>query len=376
MKHNLIDEKYMQIALSLSKRNEGKTWPNPAVGCVITNGVGATGNPLIVGTGSTNIGGRPHAEIVALKQAGLAASGATVYVTLEPCSHFGVTDPCVKSLISSNIRKVVSAMKDPNPKVNGNGYAMLKENGIEVVHGCLEKEAKETHKGFLSNIYKSRPWISLKLALSSDMKIGKYKEERIKITNTESDRYTHVLRSKYDAILIGSNTYRNDNPKLTVRLSGLNDYSPVRVILSSKGDIADSSELFKEIERAPLWIFVDSDIEDKIFNDLNKKGAKVIKMTTNKNHQFDLGKVFNKLASFGINNLLVEGGAKLADNMFELNLIDDMYLFKNDKIIGNDGIALNSITKIDNKIINESFKKSSVKSFGNDRLYYYNKLKA
>ncbi|MBT4204154.1 MAG: bifunctional diaminohydroxyphosphoribosylaminopyrimidine deaminase/5-amino-6-(5-phosphoribosylamino)uracil reductase RibD [Rhodobiaceae bacterium] len=375
MPNNLIDEKYMRIALSLSKRNEGKVWPNPSVGCVITNGTGVSGNPIIVGTGWTQMGGRPHAEIVALKQAGALSVGSTVYVTLEPCSHFGVTGPCVKSLISSNVKKVVSAMKDPNPKVNGSGYALLKENGIEVIHGCLEREAEEIQKGFITNMQNSRPWISIKLAFSSDMKIGKHKAKRVKITNAESDVYTHVLRSKYDAILIGSNTYRNDNPNLTVRLSGLSDYSPIRIALSSRGDIINSTGLFKEIEKAPLWVFVSNEIENKTFNNLNKKGAKVIKMITNQNHQFDLDKIFNKLASFGINNILVEGGASLVDSMFKLNLVDDMYLFKSDKIIGDSGVSLDNITKIDNKIVNNLFQKFSVKCFGNDKVYYYNKSK-
>ena len=227
----------MSLALVLGGRGEGNVWPNPSVGCVLVK------NDRIIGRGWTQPGGRPHAEVMALRQAGPAAKDATAYVTLEPCVHRGKTGPCVDELISAGIERCVVATKDVDPRVAGKGLIKLKSSGIKVDFGCLAEKANFSHRGFFKKVLDGRPRLTLKLALSLDGRIGTYKGESQWITGSLARRNVHALRAKHDAVLIGGGTARKDNPSLTVRLTnnelGLGKgeiiQQPVKIIIAERG---------------------------------------------------------------------------------------------------------------------------------------------
>src|ERR1700733_5049298 len=223
------DARFMSLALALGRRGLGNTWPNPAVGAVVVRDDG--GAPVIVGRGWTQPGGRPHAEVEALRRAGAAARGATLYVTLEPCSHHGKTPPCADAVIASGIARVVSALEDPNPEVAGQGHARLRAAGIAVDIGLCAAEAAHDHAGHFRRIRDKRPHIILKLAVSSDEKRGAAGRKPVAISGEAARARMHLLRAQCDAILVGIGTVRADDPLLTCRLPGMEARSPVRVVL-------------------------------------------------------------------------------------------------------------------------------------------------
>ena len=230
------DERYMQLALALGRRNLGHTWPNPAVGAVIVK------ENIILARGWTQQGGRPHAEVEALRRAKKAAEGATMYVTLEPCSHQGKTPPCADAIARAGIARVVSAMEDPNPEIAGKGHERLREKGVVVDIGLCEQDARLAHAGHISRIARARPHVMLKLAVSADGKAGLAGRKQATITGGEARERVFQLRAASDAILVGIGTVLSDDPQLTCRLPGMFDRSPVRVILdaqlsSAAGDI-------------------------------------------------------------------------------------------------------------------------------------------
>ena len=215
----------MQLALTLGRRGQGRTWPNPAVGAVVVK------DGVILGRGWTQAGGRPHAEPVALGQAGAAASGATLYATLEPCSHVGKSPPCADAIIAAGIARVVSAIEDPNPEVAGQGHARLRAAGIAVDVGLCADEAAYDHAGHFRRIRNHRPHVILKLAVSSDDKIGAAGRKPVAISGEAARARVHLLRAQCDAILVGIGTVQADDPLLTCRLPGMEARSPVRVVL-------------------------------------------------------------------------------------------------------------------------------------------------
>ena len=219
------DLRFMQLALSLGRRGLGRTWPNPAVGAVVVK------DGIIVGRGWTQPGGRPHAEPEALRRAGVAARGATLYVTLEPCSHFGKSPPCVDAVIASGIARVVSAIEDPNPEVAGQGHARLRAAGIQVEVGLCSAEAARDHAGHFRRIRDHRPHVMLKLAVSADDRIAADGRKPVAITGEAARARVHLLRAQSDAILVGIGTVLADDPLLTCRLPGMEKRSPVRVVL-------------------------------------------------------------------------------------------------------------------------------------------------
>ena len=219
------DQRFMQLALALGRRGQGRTWPNPAVGAVVVK------DGVIVGRGWTQPGGRPHAEPEALRRAGEAARGATLYVTLEPCSHFGKSPPCVDAVIAAGIARVVSAIEDPNPEVAGQGHARLRAAGITVDVGLGAAEAARDHAGHFRRIRDKRPHVILKLAVSADDKIGAAGRKPVAITGEAARTRVHLLRAQCDAILVGIGTVLADDPLLTCRLPGMEARSPVRVVL-------------------------------------------------------------------------------------------------------------------------------------------------
>lgn len=295
---------FMHTALGLARSHLGQTWPNPSVGAVIVK------DGHVIGHGVTARGGRPHAETEALAQAGDLARGATMYVTLEPCSHHGKTSPCVDAIIKAGITHVVVACRDPNPKVNGRGIAQLEAAGITVTEDMMRREAAEINCGFFSVIHKKRPFVSLKLATSLDGKIATYSGESQWITGEEARRYGHFLRSRYDAVATGIGTVLADDPMLTCRLPGLEDTSPVRVVFDRQGRLPAHSKLAKSADKIPLWIM--------------KSG---------------LEEAMAELVERGITRLLVEAGGKLSTAFLQSGLVDRMYWFRAPLMIGNDGVA-------------------------------------
>jgi diaminohydroxyphosphoribosylaminopyrimidine deaminase/5-amino-6-(5-phosphoribosylamino)uracil reductase len=263
----------MLHALTLAARALGRAAPNPAVGCVIVSPDGR-----VVGRGWTQDGGRPHAEAVALAQAGDAARGATVFVTLEPCAHLGKTPPCADALIAAGVARVVAAVEDPDPRVRGQGFAKLRAAGIEVVTSVMEAEAAALNAGFFLRIREGRPLVTLKIAQSTDRKTVPPPGASRWITGEAARRYAHLLRAKHDAILVGSGTVLEDDPALTVRLPGLERYSPLRVVLDRRGRVPRTAKL-----AAPGTLVFGGDIPA----------------------------LLHTLAGRGVTRLLVEGGATM-----------------------------------------------------------------
>src|SRR5882762_6124098 len=293
----------MQLALTLGRRGQGRTWPNPAVGAVVVK------DGVIVGRGWTQPGGRPHAEPEALKRAGEAARGATLYVTLEPCSHFGKSPPCADAVIAAGIARVVTAIEDPNPLVAGQGHARLRAAGIAVELGLGAEEAARDHAGHFRRVRDKRPHVILKLAVSSDDKIAGAGHKPTAITGEAAKTRVHLLRAQCDAILVGIGTVRADDPLLNCRLPGMEARSPVRVVLDRNLRIPGSSRLVHSARETPLWVMTSNLAEAAAAMKLGAAGAQVIRLAAAKTPPgLDLGGVLHLLSEKGITRLLVEGG--------------------------------------------------------------------
>src|SRR3546814_156950 len=238
----------MDMALDLARRGLGRVWPNPAVGCILVR------DRRIVGRGWTQPGGRPHAETVALAQSGAAAQGATAYLTLEPCSHHGKTPPCADALVAAGIARAVVAVGDPDPRVNGNGLARLRKAGVTVELGLRSDEAAELNAGFFTRTLVGRPLVTLKLATTLDGRIAIHDGQSRWITGETARAWAHGLRARSDAIMVGSGTVLADDPQLTCRLPGLEDRSPVRIVVDSRLRIPLTARLFSTAREIPTWL--------------------------------------------------------------------------------------------------------------------------
>jgi diaminohydroxyphosphoribosylaminopyrimidine deaminase/5-amino-6-(5-phosphoribosylamino)uracil reductase len=355
--------KYMKIALSLASRNIGLTAPNPSVGCVIVK------DGQIIASGITSPGGRPHAETNTLNSIGDAAKGATAYITLEPCSHTGKTNPCTEALIKSGIAKVVVAMEDPFPKVAGSGIMALKAAGIDVVQDICQTEAAKLNEGFLSVQLKKRPFVTLKMATSIDGKIATSFGESKWITGVSARNYTQILRAKNDAIMVGIETVFTDDPELTCRLNGLENQSPIRVVMDSHLRIPEDSKLVKTAKKHPLWVICSDVNADK--KTLESLGVKIITCKADDNLRIDLADALKKLVELGITRLLVEGGSKLASSFITANLVDELVWIKAPILIGNDGIPAISDLEIANLKDVKKFALKSVKKVCEDLVEVY-----
>jgi diaminohydroxyphosphoribosylaminopyrimidine deaminase / 5-amino-6-(5-phosphoribosylamino)uracil reductase len=331
------DRRFMQLALTLGRRGLGRTWPNPAVGAVVVK------DGVIVGRGWTQPGGRPHAEPEALRRAGEAARGATLYVTLEPCSHFGKSPPCADAVIAAGIARVVTAVEDPNPLVAGQGHARLRAAGIIVDVGLGAAEAAHDHAGHFRRVRDKRPHVILKLAVSSDDKIAAGGHKPIAITGEAAKTRVHLLRAQCDAILVGIGTVLADDPLLTCRLPGMAARSPVRVVLDRALRISGSSRLVHSARETPLWLAASELAEAPAAAKLAAAGAQVIRIApqdTDKNAPgLDLPSVLHALSERGITRLMVEGGSRVASSFVAAGLVEEIWLLRGPSAIGADGIA-------------------------------------
>jgi diaminohydroxyphosphoribosylaminopyrimidine deaminase / 5-amino-6-(5-phosphoribosylamino)uracil reductase len=327
------DHRFMELALMLGRRGQGRTWPNPAVGAVVVK------DGVIVGRGWTQPGGRPHAESEALTRAGEATVGATLYVTLEPCSHVGKTPACADTAIACGITRVVSAIEDPNPEVAGQGHARLRSAGITVDVGLCAGEAARDHAGHFRRVRDKRPHVILKLAVSKDDKIAAAGHKPIAISGEAAKARVHLLRAQCDAVLVGIGTVRADDPLLNCRLPGMEGRSPVRVVLDRSLRISGTSRLVHSARDTPLWVMTSTVAEAPAAMKLGAAGAQVIRIATTSAPGLDLLAVLHALAEKGITRLLVEGGARVASSFVVAGLVDEFWMLRGPDAIGVEGVA-------------------------------------
>jgi diaminohydroxyphosphoribosylaminopyrimidine deaminase/5-amino-6-(5-phosphoribosylamino)uracil reductase len=330
-----LDGRFMAAALRLGRRNLGRTYPNPAVGAIVVRTDGAT--PVVVGRGWTAAGGRPHAETIALAEAGAAAQAATVYVTLEPCSHYGRTPPCADALIAAKVARVVSAMPDPDPRVNGIGHARLEAAGIAVTTGMLADQAAMAHAGHIVRVTRNRPHIVLKLAVSADGMIGRREGERMVISGRAAFEAVQAMRVESDAVMIGIGTAMVDNPRLTVRLSGLERRSPVRIVLDAGARLPLDSNLVAGARLVPLIVAVGLGAPEERKSALREAGVRIIEAGEGP-AGVDLNQLLEVLATEGFTRLLVEGGGGVASSLVAGDLADEVIIFRADVVVGPTGV--------------------------------------
>jgi diaminohydroxyphosphoribosylaminopyrimidine deaminase/5-amino-6-(5-phosphoribosylamino)uracil reductase len=352
------DLRYMDYAARLGQRALGTTAENPPVGCVIVK------DGRIVGLGWTQPGGRPHAETEGLAMAGEAARGATAFVTLEPCAHHGRTGPCADALVGAGIARVVTAFEDPDPRTAGKGLAILRAAGIEVEAGIGAYAAREALAGFLNRIVKKRPQVILKLALSADGKIAEGKGKRTTITGPLAQARVHLLRAQCDAVLVGLSTVLADDPELTVRLPGLEDRSPIRIIADTRLSIPSHVKLVKTASQIPVWLLATraGSVGDGII---------VIDCRQGKDGWVDMRDALKRLAQRGINRLLVEGGAHIARSFLEANLVQRVELYRAPIELGGQGV--DAFAGLDWRRVSRRFRVVSEERLGADTLTVYEK---
>jgi len=356
------DERYMRLALALGRRGLGQTHPNPAVGAVIVK------DGVMLARGWTQPGGRPHAEVEALHRAKKAAQGATIYVTLEPCSHQGKSGPCVDAIIKAGISRVVSALEDPNPEVAGEGHKRLAAKGIAVETDLCAEEARRAHAGHIMRVAQGRPFVTLKLALSADAKVGLAGRKPVAITGGAARQRVFQMRARHDAILVGIGTVLADNPQLTCRLPGMEARSPLRVVLDPRLRVPLSTAVIATAREWPTIVFASrkaSPIAEEI---LQQKGCKVFRVDDTED-RLDLAEVLKVLAGDGITRLLVEGGPTVAAGFVAADLVDAAALIYSEKLIGEDGIDPLEGMALD--VINAHLHVSGSERLGADTLETY-----
>jgi diaminohydroxyphosphoribosylaminopyrimidine deaminase/5-amino-6-(5-phosphoribosylamino)uracil reductase len=361
-----VDRRFMQLALTLGRRGQGRTWPNPAVGAVVVK------DGVIIGRGWTQPGGRPHAEREALKRAGDAARGATLYATLEPCSHFGKSPPCADAIIESGITRVVSAIEDPNPEVAGQGHARLRAAGIAVDVGLCAAEAAFDHAGHFRRIRDKRPHVILKLAVSADDKIGAAGHKPVAITGEAARTRVHLLRAQSDAILVGIGTVLADDPLLTCRLPGMEARSPVRVVLDRAVRIPGTSRLVHSARQTPLWVMTSELAEAAAAARLGAAGAQVIRVATTASPPgLDLLAALRALVERGITRLMVEGGSRVASSFVAADLVDEVWLLRGAGAVGADGVAALDALQLTAITQSPGFRVRASEALQNDTLTIY-----
>lgn len=314
----------MRRALELARGGWGNTSPNPMVGAVVVR------NGKIVGEGYHARFGEAHAEPRAIEAAGQAARGATMYVTLEPCSHTGKTPPCTEAILRSGISRVVAATRDPNP-VAGGGVAKLREAGVDTIVGVLEDEAREINASYIHSFSARRPWVTLKMAISLDSAIADGTHSTTRITAGEARRFAHLLRAGHDAVAVGMGTVRADDPQLTVREAPAPRSAPLRVILSTTGRLSLTSTLANSIAQAPVLVTARS-LDPEYEHALRDHGVDVLIAS-------GLEEILLALKSRGITSILVEGGAQIAGALLNEGLVDRLVLVQAPIILGGGAVA-------------------------------------
>lgn len=352
---------HMRAALALARRGIGNTGPNPSVGCVIVRG------GRVVGRGATAPGGRPHAETQALEMAGEAARGATAYVTLEPCNHWGHTPPCAEALIAAGVGRVVIGARDPDRRVDGRGIARLRAAGVEVVEGVLQAEAQAVAAGFFSRIRLGRPRLTLKLATTLDGRLATRAGESQWITGELARRAAHALRGRHDAVMVGVGTLLADDPKLTCRLPGARRAPLVRVIADSHLRSRMTASVIATIAEQPTWFLLRADADAARKAALAALGARLIELPA-ASTGVDLARGLQALGDAGINDLLVEGGAQIAAALLRADLVDRLAWFHAPSVMGGDGWPAAQAFGIERLDAMPRFVRQSILALGDDML--------
>lgn len=337
------DIKYMKRALTLARKGIGKTSPNPAVGCVIVK------NGKVVGEGWHKKAGGPHAEIHALEMAGNAARGSDVYITLEPCCHTGKTPPCSEALIKTGVKRVVAGMRDPNPQVSGKGLAALEQAGIETSCGVLEESCRAINLPFIKHIATGMPYTTYKSAMTLDGNIATITGESRWISCEESRKYVHRMRSRMDAVMVGVDTVIADNPQLTVR--HVRGKSPLRVIVDTRLRTPESFNVLHG-QRSSRTIIATTESDPHMHARYLKLGVTIL-VCDESDGRVSMKDLLQKLGAMGVQSILLEGGSRLAGDMLQHGLIDELVFFVAPKIIGNNGFApftINGLTSMEQAI--------------------------
>ncbi len=326
----MSDVAHMRAALGLARRGLGQTAPNPPVGCVIVR------DGRVVARAVTAPGGRPHAEALALAAAGEAARGATAYVTLEPCNHHGRTPPCAEALITAGVARVVIAVRDPDPRVDGAGIARLRAAGIVVEEGLLGAEAAALNEGFFSTLARGRPMVTLKLATTLDGRIATRAGESRWITGEAARRAAHLLRYRHDAVMIGVGTALADNPELTCRLPGIVQPAKVRVVVDSRLRTPLTARLLATASKVPTWFVARDDVDAARRRAVEQAGAVVLSVPGS-DAGLDVAAGLEALAERGVTRVLAEGGARLAAGLLRAGLVDRLAWFHAPTVMGAEG---------------------------------------
>jgi diaminohydroxyphosphoribosylaminopyrimidine deaminase/5-amino-6-(5-phosphoribosylamino)uracil reductase len=326
------DERWMAAALAFGRRGQGLTAPNPSVGALLVK------DGIVVGRGVTHVGGRPHAERRALEDAGEAARGATVFVTLEPCSHHGVTPPCAEALIAAGVARVVCALQDPDARVAGRGFALLRAAGIEVELGPGAAEAARDHRGHVLRVTRGRPMVTLKLARTADgFAAGDEHDRRLTITGQAANLRVHAMRARHDAIMVGVGTALADDPLLTVRLPGV-DRRPLRVVLDSHLRLPAASRLCATASEHPTLVLATRSAPDESEARLRARGLEVVRLDADARGRLDLGAALAWLAARGITRVFSEGGPSVGGLLIGRGLADEVVLLTATKPLGRPGL--------------------------------------
>ena len=356
------DARWMAAALAFGRRGLGRTAPNPSVGALVVR------DGLIVGRGCTAEGGRPHGEIVALAQAGDAARGATLYVTLEPCSHHGHSPPCSEAIVAAGLSRVVYAIEDPNPLVAGQGAATCRVHGLTVVGGVGALEARRDHRGHIRRMTAKRPMVTLKLAETADGFVaGGPHDPRLAITGAAANGAVHVLRAMHDAIMVGSGTLAADDPLMTVRLPGV-VAKPTRVVLAGDLAVSPRSRLVMTAADAPVLLVAREDAACP--RDLAAvPGVQILRAPTGPDGRLDLSAVLRLLASHGLTRILSEGGPRVAERLIAEELADEVLLFTARRPLGGDGVP--GLGRTARDLLDRQFALIDDHQVGADRLRHY-----
>jgi diaminohydroxyphosphoribosylaminopyrimidine deaminase/5-amino-6-(5-phosphoribosylamino)uracil reductase len=353
----------MRAALSLASRGLGRVAPNPSVGCIIVR------DGRIVGRGFTQPGGRPHGETQALAMAGTTARGATVYVTLEPCSHHGKTPPCAEALVSAGVDRVVIATGDPDERVSGRGIKMLRDAGIQVETGLLAEEARRMNAGFLSRITAGRPFVTLKLAITIDGRIAAHNGRSKWITGPDARHAAHMMRAEHDAIAVGIGTVLADDPDLTCRIPGLEDRSPQRIVFDSGSRLPADARL-RDVSRVPTLVLTTTDIPSED----GKEGPEFCTVSANADgNGISISAALTLLAERGITRLMVEGGAGLATSFLKAGLVDELAVFTAPMLLGGDAMPVFGALGLDDPGAADRFTPRKTVPLGSDSLTLYSR---
>ena len=323
------DHKYMQQALDLAAKGRGRTSPNPMVGAMVVK------DGRVMGRGYHQRAGSPHAEVNAIDDAGDRTRGATIYVTLEPCNHFGRTPPCTRKIIDAGIRRVVVAMTDPNPDVQGGGTETLRGQGLDVTTGICEKEARTLNEGFITWVTTGKPFVIVKCAATLDGRMATRTGDSRWVTGPASRRFVHRIRHGVDGIMVGVETVKKDDPSLTTRLEGETGSDPTRIILDTRLSIPLTAKMLHQTSHAPTWVVCGTDASTDRRTALEKTGARVITASL-KAGRIDLSALMKQLGAMGITSLLIEGGGTVIGSAFAADIADKICFFYAPKILGGD----------------------------------------